>query len=154
MNKKILIIVLGLILIAVTLFLVVILPNINKNQVQNTNNNTTAPSVKSETLKQGTGSVVAKNGDTLTVNFITTLSSGQKVDSSYDRKSLTTFKLGNGEIMKGWDQGLAGMKVGEIRRLTIPPDLAYGSEGNKSLNIPKDATLISTIELIGLQNPN
>jgi len=148
MNKKILLLIIVSAIIAILIFFAAILPNIRNQSDINT---PTVQDVKIESIRPGQGDIVAKNGDSLMVNFITTLSNGREVDSSFDRKSLITFKLGAGEVMKGWDIGTLGMKVGEIRRLTIPPNLAYGSEGLESLGIPENATLISTIELISIK---
>ncbi len=149
MSKIILITIIVLTIIALVLFFTIIFPNINKNQTSS--NTSTTQGVKIETLKPGQGEAAAKNGDSLMVNFITTLSNGQKVDSSYDRQALITFKVGAEEVIKGWDVGVLGMKVGEIRRLTIQPNFAYGTEGLASLKIPKDAILISTVELISIK---
>src|SRR3989338_565592 len=156
MNKRILITIIVLAIIAIILFFTMILPNINKgfnNTGQNQVNIKTSnvQGVKIETLKEGEGDRVSKNSDTVSLNYITTLENGQKVDSSYDHKAFATFKLVAGEVIKGWDIGAIGMKVGETRRLTIPANLAYGSEGSKSLNIPKDAILISVIQLVTIK---
>ena len=73
---------------------------------------------------------------------------GTKFDSSYDRGQPFTFRVGAGQVIAGWDQGVPGMKVGGKRRLTIPPDLAYGSSGYGS--IPPNSTLIFDIELLSI----
>ena len=75
---------------------------------------------------------------------------GKKFDSSYDRKEHFSFMLGAGRVIKGWDQGVQGMKVGGQRTLIIPPSMAYGSRGAGNV-IPPDATLIFDVELIGLK---
>jgi FKBP-type peptidyl-prolyl cis-trans isomerase len=88
----------------------------------------------------------AKTGDTVSVNYIGTLENGTKFDSSYDRNQPFSFTLGTGQVIKGWDQGIVGMKVGGKRKLTIPPDLAYG---NQSVgNIPPNSTLVFEVELL------
>lgn len=75
---------------------------------------------------------------------------GRKFDSSYDRKEYFSFMLGAGRVIKGWDQGVQGMKVGGQRTLIIPPSMAYGSRGAGNI-IPPDATLIFEVELISLK---
>src|SRR5580692_1750272 len=79
-------------------------------------------------VREGTGPL-AQSGNTVTVHYVGTLTNGNKFDSSRDRGKGFTFKLGAGMVIKGWDQGVAGMKVGEVRKLTIPPELAYGAAG-------------------------
>lgn len=91
----------------------------------------------------------AKNGDAITVNYLGTLADGKKFDSSYDRKEPFTFNLGKSEVIKGWDLGVLGMKVGGKRKLTIPPELGYGANGSGP--IPPNATLLFTIELLGVK---
>ncbi len=95
----------------------------------------------------GTGAE-AKNGDTVTVNYVGTLDDGTKFDSSYDRKQPFSFQLGAGRVIKGWDLGVLGMKVGGKRELTIPPELGYGASGVPQANIPPNATLHFTVELL------
>ncbi|HAL24570.1 TPA: peptidylprolyl isomerase [Candidatus Wolfebacteria bacterium] len=101
--------------------------------------------IKKEMLKEGTG-VEAKNGDTVAVHYTGILEDGTKFDSSLDRGTPFSFKLGAGMVIKGWDMGVTGMKVGEQRRLTIPYTLAYGEAGYGP--IPPKATLIFDVELI------
>jgi FKBP-type peptidyl-prolyl cis-trans isomerase len=90
----------------------------------------------------------AQTGDAVFVQYTGTLMSGEKFDSSYDHGA-APFKvtLGKGEVIKGWDQGLVGMKVGGKRRLRIPPDLAYGEQGSPP-TIPANASLIFDVELV------
>ena len=102
----------------------------------------------SEDLVVGTGAT-AVAGDTVTVNYIGTFTNGTKFDSSYDRGQPYTFQVGVGNVIAGFDQGVIGMKVGGKRRLTIPPSLAYGSQGNGS--IPPNATLKFDIDLVSIQ---
>lgn len=98
--------------------------------------------------KIGTGTE-AKTDNTVSVNYLGTLANGQKFDSSYDRNQPFEFKIGGGEVIKGWDQGVLGMKVGGKRKLTIPPSLGYGSQANGP--IPANSTLIFEIELLDVK---
>ncbi len=98
----------------------------------------------------GTGKE-AKPGDTITVHYTGTLyPGGKKFDSSLDRKEPFTFRLGAGEVIKGWDEGFKGMKEGGKRTLVIPPDMAYGAMGAPP-DIPPNATLQFDIELLKVQ---
>jgi FKBP-type peptidyl-prolyl cis-trans isomerase FkpA len=99
-----------------------------------------------ETLKPGTGAE-AKAGDKVTVHYVGTLTDGKKFDSSRDRGEGFRFTLGQGQVIQGWDQGVAGMKVGETRKLTIPPAMGYGARGFPPV-IPANATLVFEVELL------
>lgn len=101
-----------------------------------------------EILKEGEGDV-AKPGDMVTVHYVGTLESGEKFDSSVDRETPFSFQLGAGRVIRGWDQGVAGMKIGEKRRLTISPELGYGESGVPGV-IPPNAVLIFEVELLGI----
>jgi len=100
-----------------------------------------------EDLVVGTGPT-AVTGDTVTVQYIGTFTNGTKFDSSYDRGTPYVFQVGAGRVIAGWDQGVPGMKVGGKRRLTIPPDLAYGSRGQGV--IPPNTTLLFDIDLLSI----
>lgn len=99
-------------------------------------------------LVVGTG-VEAVAGKKVTVNYLGTLTSGTKFDSSYDRNEPFSFSLGAGEVIAGWDQGVAGMKVGGKRKLTIPPSLGYGSADLDV--IPPNSTLVFEVELLKVE---
>jgi|SRR3989344_4105507 len=90
---------------------------------------------------------VAENGDTLDAHYVGTLEDGTKFDSSYDRGQPLQFVLGAGQLIKGWELGLVGMKEGGKRKLIIPPELGYGSRGIPNMISP-NATLIFEIELV------
>lgn len=92
---------------------------------------------------------VTKAGDKISVHYTGTLEDGTKFDSSLDRGVPFKFTLGAGQVIKGWDQGLLGMKVGDKKRLILPPELAYGKAGNPPL-IPPNAALIFDVELISI----
>ena len=91
----------------------------------------------------------AMAGQTVEVHYTGWLTDGTKFDSSHDRNDTFSFKLGAGQVIQGWDQGVAGMKVGGSRKLTIPPGMGYGERGAGGV-IPPGATLIFKVELISL----
>ena len=105
--------------------------------------------LKVEDLVVGTGAE-AVAGKTISVHYTGWLVNGKKFDSSYDHGGPFTFELGAGRVIKGWDEGVAGMKVGGKRRLTIPPELAYGSADVGNGLIPPNSTLIFEVELLAV----
>ena len=110
---------------------------------------TTASGLKYEVLRAGNGPE-AKAGQTVSVHYTGWLTDGTKFDSSVDRGQPFSFSLGAGQVIKGWDEGVAGMKVGEKRKLTIPSTLGYGDHGAGNV-IPPNATLVFDVELLGIQ---
>jgi FKBP-type peptidyl-prolyl cis-trans isomerases 1 len=99
-------------------------------------------------LTVGTGQEV-KSGDTVTVNYLGTLTNGTKFDSSYDRNQPFTTQIGVGQVIKGWDEGIVGMRVGGKRKLTIPASLGYGDQAAGS--IPPNSTLVFEVELVSVK---
>ena len=113
-------------------------------------------SLQTTDVKVGDGAE-AKSGQTVSVHYTGWLYNasapdhhGTKFDSSRDRNEPFEFRLGAGQVIKGWDQGVAGMKVGGLRKLTIPPHLGYGAGGAGGGLIPPNATLIFEVELLGV----
>lgn len=105
--------------------------------------------LKVQDIKVGTGDEAAP-GKRVTVDYTGWLSNGQKFDSSKDRGQPFSFNLGTHQVIQGWDEGVAGMKVGGIRRLTIPPQLAYGERGAPGA-IPMNASLQFDVELLKVE---
>jgi FKBP-type peptidyl-prolyl cis-trans isomerase FkpA len=110
---------------------------------------TTASGLIYEDTTPGTGATAA-SGQTVTVHYTGWLTNGTKFDSSKDRNQPFSFRLGAGEVIQGWDEGVAGMKVGGTRKLTIPPQLGYGARGAGGV-IPPNATLVFEVELLGVK---
>ena len=153
MNKNVVIILAGLIVLGI----VGVFIAYNKNQEPQSDkinnllnmNKFVKNGVQIEILKEGTGNE-AKNGATVSVHYTGVLENGNKFDSSVDRGIPFEFTLGAGQVIRGWDIGVEGMKVGEKRKLIIPSELGYGQNGAGSV-IPPNATLIFEVELLGIK---
>jgi len=113
------------------------------------NTGVTDTGMKYEIIKEGTGPS-PKKGDSVTVHYTGWLEDGTKFDSSVDRKLPFTFKLGVGQVIQGWDDGVATMRVGGKSKFFIPPELGYGSRGAGGV-IPPNATLIFEVELLSIK---
>lgn len=109
----------------------------------------TASGLRITNLVVGTGAE-ATSGQTVVVHYRGTLEDGSQFDASYDRGTPFSFPLGAGRVIKGWDEGVQGMKVGGKRKLVIPPDLAYGKRGAGGV-IPPNATLLFEVELLDVK---
>jgi FKBP-type peptidyl-prolyl cis-trans isomerase FkpA len=112
--------------------------------------NTTPSGLKYEDLQEGSGAD-AKTGDTVDVHYTGWLTNGTKFDSSLDRNRPFSFQIGAGRVIKGWDEGVAGMKVGGKRKLMIPPELGYGARGAGGV-IPPNAELVFEVELLKVKS--
>lgn len=119
------------------------------SMAENTQEVTTSSGLKYVDQVVGTGDA-AVAGKTASVHYTGWLENGKKFDSSVDRGQPFSFPLGAGQVIKGWDEGVQGMKVGGKRKLTIPSDLGYGSRGAGGV-IPPNATLIFDVELLGVR---
>jgi FKBP-type peptidyl-prolyl cis-trans isomerase len=109
----------------------------------------TNPDFKIEKLVEGQGAA-PKKGDRVRVHYTGWLTNGKKFDSSVDRNEPFEFVLGVGQVIKGWDEGVAQLKIGDKARLTIPPEMGYGPRGAGGV-IPPDATLIFEVELLAIK---
>ncbi|HTH95422.1 MAG TPA: FKBP-type peptidyl-prolyl cis-trans isomerase [Rhodocyclaceae bacterium] len=109
---------------------------------------TTASGLIIEEIVEGDGATAAV-GQTVSVHYTGWLTDGTKFDSSKDRNEPFEFPLGRGWVIRGWDEGVQGMKIGGTRKLTIPPEIGYGERGAGGV-IPPNATLVFEVELLGL----
>lgn len=103
-----------------------------------------------KTLKEGDGVSKPRPGDKVIVHYVGTLDSGKKFDSSRDRNSPFEFTIGKGQVIRGWDEGVAKMSIGEIAVLTCPHDYAYGEKGFGNI-IPPKSTLTFEVELLDIK---
>lgn len=153
MNKNLLISVAIIALFAVGVYFIVKNapekePTTNNQEVTQNMNEQTAGSIDTPqmiVLKEGEGEIVTKSGDTLSVLYAGYLENGEVFDTNVESGQEFEFTLGAGEVIPGWEIGLVGMKVGEVRRLGIPPAFAYGD--NEVGPIPANSTLIFDVEL-------
>ena len=122
---------------------------IKSNTMSEANAVTTASGLRYIELQEGTGAT-PQTGQTVEVHYIGTLENGTKFDSSRDRGKPFSFKIGTGQVIKGWDEGLSTMKVGGRRQLIIPSELGYGARGAGGV-IPPNSTLIFDVELISVK---
>ncbi|XP_030257999.1 peptidyl-prolyl cis-trans isomerase FKBP1A-like [Sparus aurata] len=103
--------------------------------------------VQVDTLRPGDGRTFPKRGRTVKVHYVGTLTNGNKFDSSRDRGSPFEFNIGQGQVIRAWDEGVMQMSLGQVARLTCSPDYAYGARGFPPV-IPANATLIFEVELL------
>mmetsp|Transcript_14193 Transcript_14193/g.57186 ORF Transcript_14193/g.57186 Transcript_14193/m.57186 type:complete len:109 (+) Transcript_14193:252-578(+) len=103
-----------------------------------------------ETIKPGDGANFPSAGQKVSVHYVGTLTDGTKFDSSRDRGSQFEFTIGMGQVIKGWDEGVMKMSVGQVAKLTCSPDYAYGARGVPGV-IPPNSTLVFEVELFGMQ---
>ncbi|MGI8420428.1 MAG: FKBP-type peptidyl-prolyl cis-trans isomerase [Candidatus Levyibacteriota bacterium] len=152
MNKQFLLAVIAgiIVLIGFGYFVFHPMSNSSTQEATTTTNqtNTATQGLKIKDEKVGTGAGV-KSGDTVVINYTGTLTNGKKFDSSYDHGQPFTTQIGVGQVIKGWDEGVIGMKVGGKRKLMIPPSLGYGDQATG--NIPPNSTLIFEVELEGIK---
>jgi FKBP-type peptidyl-prolyl cis-trans isomerase len=152
-KSAVVVLVIGIIVLAIaSLFIFRVsdnfMPAAPGKQTEKMNNATDSKELKIEDIKIGEGQEV-KSGDNIVIHYLGTLTDGTKFDSSYDRGQPFETQIGVGQVIKGWDEGVVGMKVGGKRKLTIPPDLGYGSQSAGS--IPPNSTLIFEVELVGIK---
>lgn len=153
MNRKTLLLLIAIVLVIIAMLYLQRSDNKNKPVAQTeiikpTNEKTME--LKIETTMEGTGEKVVASGDVIEVHYTGKLENGTVFDSSVERGVPFEFKIGQGLVIQGWDQGLLGMKVGEKRTLTIPADMGYGASGAGGV-IPPNATLIFDVELVSIK---
>ncbi|XP_034742635.1 FK506-binding protein 1-like [Etheostoma cragini] len=105
--------------------------------------------VEVETIRPGDGKTFPQRGQNVSVHYVGTLTNGKKFDSSRDRGDPFKFKIGQGQVIRAWDEGVAQMSVGQVAKLTCSPDYAYGAKGYPPV-IPGNSTLIFEVELLGV----
>lgn len=148
MSKSLMTVILVVVLIVIGVAIYFLLQPMNNTNSTQTSKIFNIQGMKVEILKDGTGEG-AKVGDNIVVNYVGTLQDGTKFDSSIDRNQPFPYTLGQNRVIRGWELGLVGMKVGEKRKLTIPPELAYGDSGRPPV-IPEKATLIFEIDMLSI----
>jgi FKBP-type peptidyl-prolyl cis-trans isomerase len=148
-NRRILIIAILLLTIAAAAY-AVFSGNTRKNNASDADLTTTASGLQYQELVVGSGPE-AKPGDTVSVHYTGWLEDGTKFDSSLDRGQPLPFTIGQGGVIPGWEEGVAGMQVGGKRKLVIPPELAYGPQGYPGV-IPPNATLTFEVELLQINS--
>ncbi len=150
-NTRIAVIVILLLVIAGGAYFIFFSPKSSQKKPASASGNsvTTSSGLQYQDLVVGTGAE-AKAGSTVSVNYTGWLENGTKFDSSLDRGQPFSFTLGAGQVIRGWDEGVVGMKVGGKRKLVIPANLAYGAQGAGGV-IPPNATLIFEVDLLNVQ---
>ncbi len=145
MNKNYLIIIICIFFAVVGMYIF-----LSEEELENNNDNimTQREDLKIEVLESGEGEEV-RGGETVTVHYVGMLENGELFDSSVARNMPFTFTVGAGQVIQGWDEGLLGMKVGEKRKLVIPPEMGYGDRAVGP--IPANSTLIFEIELLEIK---
>lgn len=123
--------------------------NLDFNKKQTVSNPPSIKELQIQDLKIGTGSAEVKAGDTIAVHYVGSLTNGKKFDSSYERGQPLSVEIGKGQVIKGFEQGLVGMKLGGKRKILIPYNLGYGSQGQGP--IPPNADLIFDVEIMEIK---
>lgn len=124
-----------------------LLPTANRHFLRTMSTAAAPDQLQIETLAPGDGKTYPQPGDLLTVHYTGTLTNGKKFDSSLDRNKPFQFRIGQGMVIRGWDEGFAKLSLGEKARLTVPPLMAYGDRGFPGL-IPPMSTLVFDVELL------
>lgn len=137
------------IIIVVIITFIQIMSTKSQNQQAQSNNTSSTEKLVIKDIKIGTGKAVVK-GDTVVINYVGKLTNGKVFDSSYSRGTPFVTQIGVGQVIKGWDEGIPGMKPGGERELIIPGNLAYGSTGIPG-TIPPNATLIFDVALVSIK---
>jgi hypothetical protein len=147
--------------LVILLFVIVLIPSSKKNTIDtlgsdffgasNTTTSANITELTAQDLTMGTGERSVKAGDSVSIHYIGSFTTGQKFESSYERRQPYTFEVGKGSVMPGVEQGIIGMKIGGKRKLTIPANLAYGEKGNGPVG--PNTPIIFEIELLDIKDP-